>query len=162
MTAKQPTVETSLQARIALRDLTAEIWSIHVDEVVEWCPNSQSFNEWMQRCSDFYRLACSYADPSDVIVVALSFEPSLEIETFHRSENLLVDFFTPPSLYLLKKPLTFPSSGEEYYRLLEPSLIPASLPQGVAVVARSARSIQGLNNGWEFDNTIYIASRFHS
>lgn len=159
MTMKQIPVKTGLQACIESRDSTTEIWSIHLDVVTEWCPRNESYSEWMQQSGDLYALACSYADPLDVVVVALSFESSTEIELFQNLKRLTVDFFTPPSLYLLRKSLLFPSCGEEYYRLLPSNVLPVLGAQCV-VVARSARSLQGLENGWEFDNTIYIASRF--
>ena len=95
----------------------------------------------------------------EVVVAALSFEPSSELETIGNLADLTVDYFTPPSLYVLRQDLTFPAAGEEYYRVLKPIDINSTLPKGV-VIARSARSLQAPQNGWEFDNTIYVASGF--
>ncbi len=151
--------KNSLRSCIAQRDRNIETWSTHVDEIAEWAPAHQSFDEWIGQLLNLYSVACEMAVSTEVVAVALSFEPSSELTTFRNLGDIVVDFFTPPSLYILKQDLTFPSAGEEYYRVLSPIEIDRVSIKGF-VIARSARSLQGLQSGWEFDNTIYVASGF--
>lgn len=148
-----------VRACVDQRDRSFETWSIHVDEIAQWRPQHDSFDSWFRQLCDIYRDACLAIAGSGAVAVALSLEASAELETFTKPTGLVVDFFTPPSLYVLRTELLFPSAGEEYYRVLKPDEVGGVEPKGV-VIGRSARSLQGLENGWEFDNTIYVASHF--
>jgi hypothetical protein len=148
-----------LRSVIMQRDKSLDTWSIHVDEIKQWHPRYESFDSWFEELCDIYSEAKQIVTAPEIVVVALSFEPSVEIETFQSLQKLSIDYFTPPSLYLLKSDFAFPAAGEEYFRVLYSKEIGLSLLDST-VIARSSRTLEGLQQGWEFDNTIYISSRF--
>jgi hypothetical protein len=141
------------------RDQSIETWSIHVDELAQWRPKKESLDAWLAQLQSIYNDALLVVADDAVVAVTLCLEPSTNIEMFKKPKSLTVDLLTPPSLYVLKPGLSFPSAGEEYYRVLNPSEFGCSISHGT-MIGRSARSVQELESAWEFDNTIYIASRF--
>lgn len=136
-----------------------EAWSVHVDDLLEWAPASTSYAAWVPELLRLWERARQLLQGSGVVVAVISFEPSQELERFAELHELPIDFFTPPSLYLLKEHLEFPAAGEQYYRVLTTAEFDA-LPGGGTAIARSARSAQALANSWEFDNTLYVATKF--
>jgi hypothetical protein len=138
---------------------SSAIWTIHVDELQQWQPKSELYSEWMDQLLKLYDKACSMSHATDTVVVAVSLVVSEQLETFPKRNNLQIDFFTPPSLYLLNKALEFPASREQYFRLLNQGEFGLKIHQGVAIV-RSARNFLGIAGSREFDNTLYIVSRF--
>jgi hypothetical protein len=138
---------------------SSDIWTIHVDELQQWQPRNESYTEWMGQLLKLYEQACSSLLAADTVVLAMSLVVSEQLETFSNIHDLQVDFFTPPSLYLLNKGLEFPSSREQYFRLLVQDELGFPMQQGVAIV-RSARNILDKAESKEFDNTLYIVSRF--
>jgi hypothetical protein len=154
---KHPSLH-KLREHLDARDKTIPAWSIHVDEVSDWRPRSESFLDWLEQALEIYRSTLTNAGRACEVVVALSLKPTTSLETFEKPISFELDFFTPPSIYVVQQGLEFPVAGEQYYRVLgaDEFRVPVS---GVLVV-RSARSLQAMQNGWEFDNVLYIASRF--
>ncbi|RQP24787.1 hypothetical protein [Piscinibacter terrae] len=130
-----------------------------MDELTDWTPAGTSYADWLTELLRLWGRAKQLLQDSDAVVAVVSFEASAELQTFPELLDVPLDAFTPPSLYLLDECLTFPPAGEQYYRVLDKAEFDA-LPAGGTVIARSARSMQALANSWEFDNTLYIASRF--
>lgn len=137
-----------------------EVWSIHVDELSEWRPSNMSYAAWAAELVGLWELAKQLLQGPGVVVAAISFEASERLETFQHLLEVPLDSFTPPSLYLLNEGLEFPAAGEQYYRVVARAEVSVAVPDQCAVIARSARSIQGMENSWEFDNTLYFASKF--
>lgn len=94
-----------------------------------------------------------------VVVAVVGFEASERLETFDEFPGPPVDFFTPPSLYLLRDRFGFSAAGEQYFRVLTPTEF-ALPPDGGVALVRSARSLQSMANRWAFDNALYITSSF--
>lgn len=136
-----------------------EVWSIHVDELTDWQPTNTSHAAWVMELVKLWALARRLCQEPCVVIAALSFEASDRVRTFKNVLTVPLDVFTPPSLYLLNERLGFPAAGEQYYRILTKTEF-EWLPDGSTVIARSARSVQALANNWEFDNTLYVASKF--
>ena len=136
----------------------SELWTIHVDELIQWSPKSESFNEWVEQLLNIYNLACSKLSRSDVLVATLSFEATKDIQKFSSIKDMRVDYFSPPTLYLLEK-FDFPFQGEMYYRILHTSEFDYFLSKGL-VIAFSGRSVQEKDNLWDFNNTLYFVSNW--
>jgi hypothetical protein len=136
-----------------------EVWSVHVDELTEWRPASTSYAAWVKELVRLWELVKQLLQGPGVVVAAISFEASEELETFAQVLDVPLDSFTPPSLYLLNERLEFPAAGEQYYRVLTRAEFDAPPVDGTVIV-RSARSLQAMANSWEFDNTLYIATDF--
>jgi hypothetical protein len=161
MTNNLTQYRSDLRTVLSQRDYTLETWSVHVDELTQWCPLSDSFEHWLEPLCLIYEEACALL-VNDSVVVALTLNPTSQLDTFNSMSTLIVDFFTPPSLYVLKAGLSFPLSGEQYYRVVPHNEIAANanMIKAGRCIVRSARSLQALERGWEFDNTLYIASKF--
>lgn len=142
------------------RDRSRDNWSIHVDEVAQWCPRGNTFEEWVAQLCQLYNDVCELVPSSEVVVATLTLESTQALETFKNPANLSVDALMPPSLYILNADLEFPAEAEQYYRIVGANEISASIKKGVVIV-RSARGFLEFQNDEEFDNTIYISSRFH-
>ncbi len=151
--------KTCLRTAVEQRDRLQDLWTIHVDELEDWKPQQASFDSWFDMLSRLYDETRHLVGDSAVVAAVFGFEVSQKLEQFERLTTLPVDFFTPPSLYILNTPLQFPSAREQYYRIINSRELQHDMKNKIVLV-RSARDFHGPKDLLEFDNAIYIASHF--
>ena len=115
MKTKAP-LKTDLSGCLEQRDPLLENWSIHVDEISQWHPRNESFDEWFKQLCLIYKEACLIVGESGVVIATLTLKASNTLKIFENLSALEVDFFTPPSIYVLKNTLEFPCAGESAQR----------------------------------------------
>lgn len=134
----------------------------HIDEIVSGLTGS---SEWFRASLEAFRLVVEQLmaldTPAQPLLVIPLLSGSTQLQATVPSElNMamtMADDLEPPSLYLLAWEAWFYLDETEEYKVpLKFELIDPPI-QGIYEYYREFRTREGLERGWEFDRSIYVA-----